>query len=126
MGELPVDLNQIVADVDGNGSGVIDYTEFLAATLQKKLYLQEDVCWKAFTTFDQNGDGKISPEELRQVLTNGSVEEALGAESIAELMREVDGNGDGMIDFDEFMDMMRSHGSPCHKVQGKTVVSFGI
>merc|ERR1719478_959892 len=104
--ELPIDLNQIVADVDANGSGVIDYTEFLAATLKKKLYLQEDVCWRAFTTLDQNGDGTLSPEELKHVLSNGSVGETLGADAIADLMREVDGNGDGMIDFDEFMDMM--------------------
>jgi len=108
--ELPVDLNQIVDELDANGSGVIDYTEFLAATLQKKLYLQEDVCWNAFATFDQNGDGQISPEELKQVLHNDSVEGVLGAESIAELMREVDGNGDGMIDFEEFMEMMRKNG----------------
>lgn len=122
--ELPIDLNQIVEDMDSNGSGVIDYTEFLAATLEKKLYLQEDVCWKAFATFDQNGDGQISLEELKQVLQSDSVEEALGAECIAELMQEVDANGDGTIDFNEFMAMMRGQGSPCHKVQDTP--AFGI
>jgi calcium-dependent protein kinase len=109
--ELPVDIDKIVEEIDANDSGVIDYTEFLAATLEKKLYQQEDVCWKAFTAFDQNGDGQISMEELKQVLHDGSVEEALGGQLVAELMTEVDANGDGVIDFQEFMAMMKGEGS---------------
>merc|ERR1711972_191883 len=34
--EIPADLQQIMEDVDSDGSGVIDYTEFLAATLDKR------------------------------------------------------------------------------------------
>merc|ERR1719498_420092 len=37
--EIPPDLQQIMDDVDSDGSGVIDYTEFLAATLDKKVYM---------------------------------------------------------------------------------------
>merc|ERR1712190_693559 len=66
--EIPPDLQQILEDVDSDGSGVIDYTEFLAATLDKRSYVKEDVCWSAFRVFDRNGDGSISKEELKQVL----------------------------------------------------------
>jgi len=110
--DFPADLQQILEDVDSDGSGVIDYTEFLAATLDKRLYLQEDVCWSAFRLFDRNGDGKISQEELRQVLDSEDVENVCGAKAIAELMKEIDGNGDGVIDFQEFMTMMRGGGVP--------------
>jgi calcium-dependent protein kinase len=115
LDEIPVDLQQIVAEVDADGNGLIDYTEFLAATLQKKLYIQEELCWKAFSIFDQNGDGQISREELKQVLNSGEIEDEVGTERIDLLMQEVDANGDGMIDFDEFMAMMQTHGSPCHQ-----------
>merc|ERR1712039_628783 len=106
--EIPPDLQQIMEDVDSDGSGVIDYTEFLAATLDKRLYLQEDVCWSAFRLFDRNGDGKISQEELKHVLNSDDVADIAGADAIAQLLKEVDGNGDGVIDFQEFMQMMRN------------------
>jgi len=110
--EIPPDLQQIMEDVDSDGSGVIDYTEFLAATLDKRVYVQEDVCWSAFRLFDRNGDGKISPEELKYVLQTGEVEETLGGkDAVSELIREVDTSGDGVIDFQEFMQMMRGVGN---------------
>eukprot|EP00435_Cladocopium_sp_Y103_P054349 s1338_g17.t1 len=110
--DIPQDLLQIMQEVDSDGSGNIDYTEFLAATLDKRMYIQEDVCWSAFRVFDRNGDGKISMEELQQVLGSNEVEEVVGVKALADLMLEVDGNGDGFIDFKEFLAMMRGQGKP--------------
>jgi len=106
---VPVDLQQILEEVDSDGSGVIDYTEFLAATLDKQLYMQEDLCWAAFRVFDRDGNGKISKEEIAQVLGSGIAGSA-ELESAA-LVEDFDTNGDGEIDFEEFMDMMRRGGS---------------
>merc|ERR1711933_14487 len=92
-------------DVDSDGSGVIDYTEFLAATLDQQVYLKEDVCWSAFRVFDRNGDGKITQDELKLVV--GEVSDTVGKDVVSKLMTEVDDNGDGAIDFQEFMNMMR-------------------
>merc|ERR1712039_663602 len=102
--EIPPDLQQIMEDVDSDESGAIDYTEFLAATLDKRVYMKEDVCWSAFRVFDRNGDGKISQDELKAVLGDDQVEDVAGGkEKIAEMMKELDTSGDGMIDFQEFM-----------------------
>eukprot|EP00913_Durusdinium_trenchii_P028730 g26945.t1 len=101
-----VDLEAIMEGVDSDGSGLIDYTEFLAATLDKKCYLQEDLCYTAFSVFDQDGDGHITLEEMKKILENGSVDQAFGRSS-EEILKAVDTNGDGSIDFEEFMAMMR-------------------
>jgi len=107
--EIPPDLQQILQEVDSDGSGVIDYTEFLAATLDKKVYMAEDVCWQAFRIFDRNGDGKIDKKEIAAVLNDDGVQAAANKD-MAELMAEIDKNGDGEIDFQEFMQMMRGGG----------------
>eukprot|EP00929_Paragymnodinium_shiwhaense_P058567 TRINITY_DN2932_c0_g2_i1.p1 TRINITY_DN2932_c0_g2~~TRINITY_DN2932_c0_g2_i1.p1 ORF type:complete len:525 (+),score=165.30 TRINITY_DN2932_c0_g2_i1:97-1575(+) len=109
--EIPPDLQAIMEEVDSDGSGVIDYTEFLAATLDKRVYMKEDVCWAAFRVFDRNGDGKISQDELKMVLHDKEVESVVGNDTVKQLLAQVDTDGDGMIDFKEFMEMMKKQGS---------------
>lgn len=105
--EIPPDLQQIMEQVDVDGSGIIDYTEFLAATLDKKLYLDEAVVWRAFQVFDRDGDGFISQDELKAVLGDQKMGDLMGQQAIAQLLLEVDTNGDGKIEWSEFLEMMR-------------------
>merc|ERR1712137_485548 len=104
--EIPPDLQQIMEEVDSDGSGVIDYTEFLAATLDKKVYMAEDVCWQAFRIFDRDGNGKICMKEIAAVLGDQDVQNT-AAVDMAQILKDIDTNGDGEIDFQEFMQMMR-------------------
>lgn len=97
------DFAQILEDIDCNANGHIDYTEFLAATLDKKLYLKNAALREAFQFFDKDHDGFISQAELREVL--GEAES--GSANLASLLEEVDADGDGQIDFAEFSALMR-------------------
>lgn len=112
---VPPDLVEMMNSIDTDGSGVIDYSEFMAATMDKRKYIQEDVCWRAFKTFDVDGSGNIDKYELMKLL---GIDTALGAvgdvmqiqateDEVDLIMKEVDLNGDGKIDFDEFLQMMR-------------------
>eukprot|EP00929_Paragymnodinium_shiwhaense_P123855 TRINITY_DN9824_c0_g1_i1.p1 TRINITY_DN9824_c0_g1~~TRINITY_DN9824_c0_g1_i1.p1 ORF type:complete len:536 (+),score=142.80 TRINITY_DN9824_c0_g1_i1:157-1764(+) len=103
-----IDLQAIMEGIDADGSGMIDYSEFLAAALDRQQVLQEDLCWAAFRAFDVDGNGVISKAEIKEVLAVDGVSEAMGAEAIDNLLKDVDTNGDGEIDFTEFMAMMKA------------------
>jgi len=52
----------------------------------------------------QNGYGFISAAELRHVMTN--LGEKLTDEEVDEMIREADVDGDGQVNYDEFVKMM--------------------
>lgn len=99
--DLPEDLMDVIRHLDTDGSGNIDYTEFIAATLTKKQYMKREVMWAAFRVFDKDGDGTITKAELAQILN-----EQENMEYVESMVREVDLNGDGVISFEEFQAMM--------------------
>jgi calmodulin len=60
----------------------------------------------AFFVFDKDGDGFISAQELKEVMTN--LGENATDQYIKKLMDAADLNRDGKIDFQEFMNMMQT------------------
>ena len=54
--------------------------------------------------FDKDGNGFISAAELRHVMTN--LGEKLTDEEVDEMIREADVDGDGQVNYDEFVKMM--------------------
>mmetsp|Transcript_120576 Transcript_120576/g.352171 ORF Transcript_120576/g.352171 Transcript_120576/m.352171 type:complete len:507 (-) Transcript_120576:148-1668(-) len=98
---MPADLEEVLAAMDTDGSGTIDYTEFIAATLSAKQYMQREMLWAAFRVFDTDGSGQIDRDELKQVLQDDNVARLDG------IMKEVDTNGDGKISWEEFCEMMK-------------------
>ena len=54
--------------------------------------------------FDKDGNGKISKEELKLVMKN--LGENLTDAEISEMILEADDNGDGAVDYEEFVKMM--------------------
>ncbi|XVE71493.1 hypothetical protein DITRI_Ditri10aG0154800 [Diplodiscus trichospermus] len=55
---------------------------------------------RVFATFDKNGDGFITKQELRESLKN--IRLFMTEKEVEEIVMKVDANGDGLIDFDEF------------------------
>merc|ERR1712100_14093 len=49
--------------------GLINYAEFLAQIVDKKLYLQEDLCWDAFREHDPRHTGFVDASVVGEILT---------------------------------------------------------
>ena len=52
-------LIELLKGADTDGSGSIDYTEFIAATLDAQTYMKNDYLRTAFDMFDKDKSGKI-------------------------------------------------------------------
>ena len=59
---------ELMKSADTDGSGEINYTEFLAATMDANVYLREDYLKTAFRMFDKDNSGKIDNEEVIALL----------------------------------------------------------
>lgn len=63
------EIADILQGVDTDKNGAINYTEFIAATLdQKGLISSTSLIKDAFQLFDKNNDGTIDQTELRSTL----------------------------------------------------------
>lgn len=89
------------ADIDN--SGTIDYGEFIAATIHLNKLEREEHLVQAFQYFDKDGSGYITIDELQQACA----EQGLNDLYLEDIIREVDQNNDGTIDYGEFVAMMR-------------------
>nr|QQP23428.1 putative calcium-binding protein CML41 [Sedum alfredii] len=58
-----------------------------------------------FRYFDRNGDGKVSANEIRAYFT--SVGEYMSYDEAKQIINELDTDGDEMLDFQEFVNVMR-------------------
>ncbi|XP_023236518.1 calmodulin-like isoform X3 [Centruroides sculpturatus] len=107
LGQTPTqaELHDMIKEVDTDGSGSIEFAEFLNLMAKKmKEADDENEIIEAFRVFDKDGDGYIHIEELRDAMMN--LGEKLTAEETEEMIREADINNDGLINYAEFVRMM--------------------
>jgi len=102
-------VERVFGALDQDRSGRLHYMEFLAATLEARGFLEEERLAEAFDRLDADETGHISVENLRELLGN-SFDEA----TVQTMIREVDRKGDGVIDYEEFLDIMRPHIEETH------------
>lgn len=101
------ELLEMINEVDGDGNGTIDFQEFVEMMAKKmKDTDSEEEIREAFKVFDKDGSGYIDSSELRQVMT--TLGEKLTDEEVDEMIQEADIDGDGQVNYEEFVKMMIS------------------
>mmetsp|Transcript_13981 Transcript_13981/g.30405 ORF Transcript_13981/g.30405 Transcript_13981/m.30405 type:complete len:159 (-) Transcript_13981:51-527(-) len=98
------ELKSMVADVS-EGLESLDFDSFLTLMSRKmKDTDSEEELIEAFKVFDRDEDGFISARELRDSMNN--LGEKLQNSEVDEMIKEADLDGDGQINYDEFVKMM--------------------
>ena len=107
LGQNPTEaeLQDMVNEVDVDRSGTIEFSEFLNLMARKMRDSDsEEQLKEAFRVFDKDQNGFISAVELRNVLTN--LGEKLTDDEVDEMIGEADADGDGQINYEEFVKVM--------------------
>jgi len=130
------ELHDMISEVDVNGNGTIEFGEFLCLMARKmKETDAEEELKEAFKVFDKDQNGYISASEVRHFDINISnnkmvliqsltsmfqffpffvqlrnvminLGEKLTDEEVEQMIREADMDGDGQVNYEEFVRMM--------------------
>lgn len=93
-------LNSIVNELDYEGNGKINYSEFLSATIDHHKFLTEQRLHGIFHQFDVEGSDKLTASNLQDAFQK--LGQNLSMEEIERIIKKHDLNGDGCLDFEEF------------------------
>ncbi|KAK5609610.1 Calcium-binding protein 4 [Crenichthys baileyi] len=115
MGYMPTEMEllEIVQQIKMRMGGLMDFEDFIElmgprmmGETTNMLGLKE--LQSAFLQFDLDGDGKINQEEMKEALKS-LLGEKLKKGELEEILKELDVNADGNIDFEEFVMMLSIH-----------------
>nr|CAD1832265.1 unnamed protein product [Ananas comosus var. bracteatus] len=101
-------INQMIADVDKDGSGAIDFDEFVYMMTTKigEKDTREELM-KAFRIIDQdNNVREISDVDIQRIARD--LGESFTLQEIREMIEAADRNGDGEVDANEFITIMKN------------------
>jgi hypothetical protein len=88
----------------GLGSGRISYSDFLIATVDWKILIDNESVWGAFCSFDKDRDGKISIQDIRKALKRVGCE--VTDEDFELLTLDYNRTTTAEIDFEEFKNLL--------------------
>ncbi|XP_062305367.1 calcium-binding protein 2 [Osmerus eperlanus] len=112
MGYMPTEMEllEIVQQIKMRMGGLMDFDDFCELMGPRMMSETVDMLGlkelkSAFQQFDTDGDGKITQDEMKEAVKS-LLGEKLKKGELEEILKEMDINGDGDVDFDEFVMML--------------------
>eukprot|EP00914_Ancora_sagittata_P001760 GHVO01004200.1.p1 GENE.GHVO01004200.1~~GHVO01004200.1.p1 ORF type:complete len:523 (+),score=99.29 GHVO01004200.1:36-1604(+) len=100
---VEAEIEQVLQSVDFDQNGYLEYSEFVTVAMDRKVLMSRDRLRRAFNVFDTDGSGKISSDELLKLFEAYDI----GRTECENIIREIDTDGDGEVDFEEFALMLK-------------------
>ena len=103
------ELQEILEEIDEDGSGEIEFGEFCQLCAKFLVEEPDEETMKAelkeaFRVYDRDGAGFITTGQLREIIAE--LDPRLTSEDLDGIIEEIDEDGSGTMDFDEFCQMM--------------------
>jgi Ca2+-binding EF-hand superfamily protein len=99
------EVKELTAKADPSGSGNFTLSSFQSVMKFVSAPNKEDIL-SSFKVFDKDGEGKISPSELRHILL--SMGERLTDDEVEDFVKEATLDKEGQIDYKMFLEQILS------------------
>ncbi|XP_040568626.1 troponin C, isotype gamma [Lepeophtheirus salmonis] len=105
------ELKEILEEIDEDGSGEIEFEEFCQLCAKFLIEEPDEETMKAelkeaFRVYDKEANGFITTDQLREIISE--LDQRLTVDDLDGIIEEIDEDGSGTMDFDEFCAMMMS------------------
>jgi len=94
----------MIKKIDADGSGDVNYSEFVNTALSDEKLLSEERLEKAFKVFDKDGDNTISVQEIRELL---DACKQIDEKMVLRAIKDIDRVGKGKLSFQEFKALIK-------------------
>ncbi|KAK1444665.1 serine/threonine-protein kinase [Babesia gibsoni] len=109
-------IEKLLSRLDIHCNGVIDYVEFIAASIEEDVYMQKDFCMKAFRLFDIDNKGVITKDNMRKVFQSSMKGNDFPEDFVEDIFNEVDLDRDGVINYTDFCTMLYGLSRPVEAI----------
>lgn len=102
------EVDSIFKKLDNDNNGYIEYEEFVRASIDKEIFVKEEILLFAFKFFDKDHSGEITIDELKAVFCTGKEKNKEISEKVLDgILEKIDTDGNKVISYQEFKDMMK-------------------
>ena len=108
LSDEEIDFMMRMLDIDGHDDVNLDQFLTMAALCEYGEELSELQTKQIFRAFDSDGNGVLSADELKQIwsIAASNNTKQVSDEEMDEMIKAMDANGDGQIDYEEFAKAM--------------------